>query len=417
MRPLNVCMLACTHYDGDSRVMQYAEALVSRGDHVAVISLRRTDDEPDEVINHVKVIKPQTRARTELRRVDYLLRVATFLFRSASIITRKHRQRPYDLIHVHSIPDFLVVAAVLPKLTGARIILDIHDLLPEFYASKFHSTRDSFLFKLMLLLERASAQFADHVIIANDLWRDRLTARCVPENKCTSILNYPDRRIFRRNGKSRNDGSFVMLYPGTLARHQGVDIAIRALAAIRNEAPNAELHIYGEGPEREGLRELAHQLGLDRRVVMHDSVPLSAISGIMENANLGVVPKRGDSFGNEAFSTKIPEFMALGVPLIVADTAVDRYYFNDSLVRFFHCGDENDLAAAMLELINNPDLRNQLAQNGLEFTQRNDWETQKNAYLEIVDTLVSPSLLRTLPTARDSTHYRQLVAQDNHHDN
>lgn len=397
--------------------MRYAETLAARGDHVTVISLRRTANEPDEVINGVNVIKVQTRVRNEHGKLEYLFRLATFLFRSASIIARKHYQRPYDLIHVHSVPDFLVFAALLPKLTGVRIILDIHDVLPELYASKFHSTRDSLTFKLMVLLERASARFADHVIIANDIWRERLTARSVPENKCTSIMNYADRRIFHRKGKTSKQRSFVMLYPGTLGWHQGVDIAIRALAAIRKQAPHAEFHIYGEGPERKALRELTHQLGLDSRVIMRDSVPLSEISTIMENADLGLVPKRGDSFGNEAFSTKTLEFMALGIPLIVAATDVDKYYFNDSLVRFFRCGDENDLAARMLELIENPSLRSKLARNGLAFAERSDWERAESVYLDIVDTLVPNRSLGTVTGERRSTRDHQFAQAARQNDN
>ena len=52
-------------------------------------------------------------------------------------VSRRHLREKYDLIHVHSVPDFLVFTAWLPKLTGTPVILDIHDILPEFYASKF----------------------------------------------------------------------------------------------------------------------------------------------------------------------------------------------------------------------------------------------------------------------------------------
>jgi glycosyltransferase involved in cell wall biosynthesis len=118
----------------------------------------------------------------------------------------------------------------------------------------------------------------------------------------------------------------------------------------------------------------------------------------MEDADLGIVPKRSNSFGNEAFSTKTLEFMSLGVPLIVADTAIDKYYFNDSLVRFFRSGDEDDLAEAMLQLIQSPELRDKLARNGLEFAAQNDWEYHKHKYLEIVDTLIAG----TSPTGKRS---------------
>ena len=64
----------------------------------------------------------------------------------------------------------------------------------------------------------------------------------------------------------------------------------------------------------------------------------------MAEADLGIVPKRNDSFGDEAFSTKILEFMASGVPVVVSSTRVDRHYFNDKVVRFFPSGDIGRLA-------------------------------------------------------------------------
>jgi len=53
-------------------------------------------------------------------------------------IARRQFSTRYQLIHVHSVPDFLVFAAIVPKLLGTPVVLDIHDVLPEFYASKFH---------------------------------------------------------------------------------------------------------------------------------------------------------------------------------------------------------------------------------------------------------------------------------------
>ena len=64
-------------------------------------------------------------------------------------------------------------------------------------------------------------------------------------------------------------------------------------------------------------------------------IPLEEIAKIMAQADLGVVPKRSEGFGNEAFSTKTLEFMALGVPVLASGTKIDHYYFNDSVVEFF----------------------------------------------------------------------------------
>ena len=113
------------------------------------------------------------------------------------------------------------------------------------------------------------------------------------------------------------------------------------------------------------------------------------IAAIMEDADLGIVPKRKDGFGNEAFSTKIMEFMAMGVPVIVSDTQVDRYYFDESIVKFFSSGNEQDLARSMLFLIKNPEARKSLADAASKFIEQNNWGTMKKDYLALVDSLVA----------------------------
>ena len=111
----------------------------------------------------------------------------------------------------------------------------------------------------------------------------------------------------------------------------------------------------------------------------------------MASADLGIVPKRADSFGNEAFSTKILEFMSLGVPVLAADTAIDKYYFNDSQICFFESGNEEELARSVLYLINNPDVRESIARNGEDRAADFSWEKHKQRYFDLVDSLVDGS--------------------------
>jgi exosortase len=387
--PMRVCMLAYTFYETDNRVMRYAETLAKRGAHVDVIALRREVQPDYGTLNGVHVYRIQGRQFNEKGPFSYLFRILRFLFRSMLLLGRKHLRERYDLIHVHSVPDFLVFAAWIPKVMGCRIILDIHDLLPEFYGSKFRVSSDSVIFKALVIIERFSAAFSDHVIIANHLWQKKLLYRCVENGKCTVVLNVPDRTLFHPTGRTRNDGKFIILFPGTLNWHQGLDIAIQAFSLIKDQAPHAELHIYGEGSAKESLLQLIRQLGLENRVLMFGVRPLQEIPTLIENSDLGVVPKRKDPFGNEAFSTKILEFMALGVPVVVSDTKIDRYYFNESVVRFFRGGDENDLAEAILQLIRDQRLREQLVRNAAQFVTGFDWAKTKSEYFALVDSLVS----------------------------
>jgi glycosyltransferase involved in cell wall biosynthesis len=395
-------MLVYSFYESDNRVMRYARALVERGDEVDVIALSSGDDQPRfEVLDKVNVHRIQRRDRNEKGKFSYLYRLLKFCLKSSFCLSRLHLKRKYDLVHVHNVPDFLVFSALLPKLSGARIILDIHDILPEFFTNKFRRADNGIYASLLRLVESVSTGFADHVIISNHLWRDKITMRSVPVDKCTVFINHVDTTVFNCQ-RTRSDGPFIMIYHGGLQRHQGLDLAIGAFARIQQQAPRAQFHIYGGGNVKPELEALVEKLGLAGKVLFFDAMPMRQIAEVVANADLGIVPKRADSFGNEAFSTKIMEYMAEGVPAVVSKTKVDQYYFNDSIVCFFESGNEDDLAAAMLALINSPGQRAKLAANAREFVARNSWDVKKHEYLHLVDSLISLPKTQPVPVAQNS---------------
>lgn len=387
--PKRICMVVYSFYLNDSRVRQYATALSDRGDHVEVIALRREREEPiTEVVGNVVVHRIQERRKNERGLVDYASRIVRFFFKASWTLARLHRQKKFDLVHVHSVPDFLVLTALMPKLTGTPVILDIHDILPEFYASKFGKSKNSLVFRLMLLVERLSVRFADHVIVANGIWRDRIAERCRLDESCSVVRNYPDPRVFFAPPKVVANQKFTMVYPGSLNQHQGVDVAIRAFRRVSDKMPDAEFHIYGEGPDKEKLIAMVRQFGLQDRVLFHEFLPVSQIVPIMAGTDLAVVPKRASNeFGNEAASTKILEFMMLGVAVIVTRTRIDSLYFDETMVRFFESDNDAQLADEILLLYQNPAVRAQLAKNGLEHARQNGWPERQYDYLQLVDRL------------------------------
>jgi glycosyltransferase involved in cell wall biosynthesis len=198
-----------------------------------------------------------------------------------------------------------------------------------------------------------------------------------------------DTAIFTRRTRTRDDGKIVLLFPGTFQPHQGLDVAIRALARLKAKVPNCELHFYGGGGRgaKDELTKLASELGLNGQVRFFDSVPLDSIPDLMANADIGVVLERADGFGDEAYSTKIMEFMSQGVPVVASRTAADSYYFNDETVGFFRSGDDEDMARTLLNVIEDRDLRDRMSRSGLEYAARNGWDTRKTEYLDLVDSL------------------------------
>ncbi len=386
-----VAMLAYSYYNSDNRVRRYAETLVQRGDEVRIFALG-TDEQVRsrqwETVNGVKVLRLQSREHREAGKWLPAWRLTRFFFKALRHLGPGHLPKGCDLFHVHNIPDFLVFAGVRLKLRGTAIILDIHDIVPELYESKFvKGDGSSFLAGCLRKIEKWSCRFADHVIIANHIWKKTLTDRAVPVHRLTALVNNVDLDLFSKRTRARTDDRIVLIYPGTLNHHQGLDIAVNALAKLVGEFPNIELHIYGRGPSVPILKKLAETLALGDRVKIFDSVPLDRIPELMANADIGVVPKRADGFGDQAYSTKIMEFMSQALPVVLSRTRIDSLYFNDSVAAFFESGNPEDLARAVREVLRNPDYRHQLSQQGYAYAKANSWETMRDVYLDVVDRL------------------------------
>src|SRR5205814_1689564 len=132
-----------TFYESDNRVRRYAETLIKAGNEVDAIVLRRQGQKAYEIIEGVQVHRIQERVKNEKTPLTYLKRLVTFFLLSTWALTRRHLKARYDIIHVHSVPDFEVFSTLISRLMGAKIILDIHDIVPELYASKFQVDRKS----------------------------------------------------------------------------------------------------------------------------------------------------------------------------------------------------------------------------------------------------------------------------------
>lgn len=386
---MRVCMITHSAYEIDNRVIRYAEALAARGDSVEVIALRRSPDlEKEEIINGVRIHRIQDRFQKRERSLrEFLWPLCRFLVKASRCATRLHKQKPFSLIHVHNFPDFMVFAAWYPKLRGAKVILDIHDLMPEFVESKMARRKSRLFSSVLKCVERVSAFMADHVILANDLWVEKYIRRAASSSKCSVFINNVDRRIFHPRARRRDDNKKIAIFPGGLQWHQGVDVAIRAFSILRSRLPESEFHIYGDGNMKAELINLAEELGLNGSVRFFEPVDIYSIAEKIAEADIGVVAKRASSFGNEAYSTKILELMASGVPVVVSNTAVDRYYFDDSEVRFFESESSDELSGAMFDILTNDQLRARMIENGSRCAARNDWTSRKDEYRELVASL------------------------------
>jgi len=385
-----IVMLTYSFYNSDNRVRRYAETLARRGDRVRVFCLGSEEQVRNgqwTTLNGVEVKHIQSRSRNETGKWSYAWRLARFFFKALANLGPKNLRGGCDLLHVHNIPDFLVFAGLRLKLRGTPIILDIHDIVPELYESKFKAAHWSPFAAGLRLIEKWSCGLADHVIIANHIWKDTLLKRSVTSEKLTALVNNVDLDLFAPQARTRTDDRIILLYPGSLNYHQGLDIAVDGMSKLVGEFPKLELHIYGNGPNLPLLQDQAKRLGLEHHVRFMPGVALEKIPAIMANADIGIVPKRAEGFGDQAYSTKIMEFMSQKLPVVLSRTRIDKLYFNDSVVAFFDSGDPDDLAQAIRRLAGDPVYRSELGARGFAYAQANSWETMRQVYLDVVDRL------------------------------
>ena len=138
----------------------------------------------------------------------------------------------------------------------------------------------------------------------------------------------------------------------------------------------------------DSLLQLTRELKLEDHVYFSkQAIPVDDVPEWINRADVGIVPKRGSTFANEALSTKLLEFVAMGVPVVVSRTKASQTYFDDSMVMFFEPENEKDLARCVIELYQSPARRKELVRNANRFNEEHNWERYKNIYYHVIDGL------------------------------
>jgi len=388
----SVCILLQNHYDIDIRVRRKAEALVADGYAVDVLALSNSPGQKKYTLQGVNVHALSLgKKRGSLAR--YAFEYGAFFCWALFQLTVRMPWKRYTVIDVNTLPDFLVFAAAFAKWMGARVVLDMHEITPEFYMSKYGIGPTSGWIRLLEHVERISFDFADHVITINEPIQDLLVSRGLPRAKSTVITNSADEARFAScagsdPAKPASAPRFVMMYHGTLTGLYGLDIAIEALATVHKEIPGAELWILGSGPEKTRLVRLAQERGLALKVRFVGQVTPEEIPGWLKKCDAGVLPIRRDVFLEFAFPNKLPEFIIMGKPVIVSRLRAICHYFSADALAFFEPNDRNDLARQMIRLYRDPGLRTRLAAKAREEHVSIRWNVMKRRYLEMMGDLV-----------------------------
>jgi glycosyltransferase involved in cell wall biosynthesis len=381
-------MVVLAYYPlGETRVQREAEALVAHGYEVDVLCLRGRDESPEAVHQGVSIHRLPLRIKKSSLFKQFLNYLQFFIL-AAIAVTRLHWKHAYSSIQVHNLPDFLVFCTLLPKLNGVPVILDLHDLMPEFYVGRFGVSKGGWLSALVRWQERQACKFADHVITVSEHWRQALIQRGVPANKCSVVMNVADERIFTpgpARDRPRMDQSFRMIYHGSVVYRYGLDLAIQAVNVVKDEIPGIHLTILGDGDAIPDLIKMTETLGLQDHVAIYDELrPAEELPEIIRAADLGVVPYRNDVFTDGLLPTKLMEYAAMGLPSIASRTTAMERYFSDTMAEFFLPGDADGLARCIRLLYTSPQRMTELKAGCAVFNERYNWKKISAEYAALV---------------------------------
>jgi glycosyltransferase involved in cell wall biosynthesis len=369
-----VLIIAYTNYIYDARVKRHAEALAERGYTVEVICLAQEHD----TYRSVRIAGiPLSRYRGHSR-IEYVRQYVRFFMRATWLASRLSRQHRYDVVIVCSIPDAAVVAGLIPKWRGSKLILDMHDTMPELYLEKFPGRFGATGAAALRLQERASASVADMVFAVHAPHAERLTQTGIPGKKIVVLLNSPDPRLFQRFDADTNDrGPFTIVTHGTINRRLGLDTALDAVNLIRDRVPGLQFRIIGPGEHRRSLQQRAAQLNLDNITRFEDGVPLEALADALRGASVGLVPNQATAATHLMLPVKLLEYASLGIPVVTSSLRTIRHYFPEDAVRFFEPGDPESLADGLLDLYLRPEKRRTLIERASTVAASMSWEVQR----------------------------------------
>jgi glycosyltransferase involved in cell wall biosynthesis len=387
-RPLRLCAIVHGPFPNDSRVLRAVRVALEKGWQVDVLATRQPGELRREVVDGATVMRLPIAHRWGGGALNVAREYIGFTFLATAQAARLAVRRRYDAVHVHNPPDFLIVAAAVPRLLGAEVIFDIHDLSPDMFDMRFGGRRGARVGdRVLRLIEGMATRFADVVLTVHEPYRRELATRGVPPQKILVVMNTVDERFLPLT--SGAEEGFRIVYQGTITPPYGLHLLVQAAAEISDDIPETRLEIYGDGDSLPEVRSLVRALDLEDRVYLSGKfLPHTEVLERVRSASVGVICNLPIPLNRFALSEKLFEYVVLGIPVVSADLPTIREHFNDSEVLFFCAGDAHALAAALLQIRREPEAAALRAHAAFNRYEQYRWPLQSRRYAELLNRLI-----------------------------
>lgn len=316
----------------------------------------------------------------------YLLEYVGMPVLAAGALALRSVGRRYDYVEIDTMPTWLIAAAVVPKLRGAKVVLYMFEHMAELLASDKNLSERHPVVRMLESVEMACVRAADRVLTPAERNRERFIQKGIASDKVLFIPNGPDEQVFLADidqpltaRSRRDDGTFRLVTHGSLLERYGIDDLIEAVARLRDRIPGLRLDVIGNGEYECELRDLTSRLGLDDLITFAGPVPFDRMASRLIQADLAVAPYRLDLLAN-----KVMEYLLLGIPAVVADWPTMRRYFCDDAICYVEPGNVEALASAIETMYRDPSKREKQAAVARErYLDSIAWRKAKETYLAV----------------------------------
>lgn len=371
----------------DRRVWMESTTLIKAGYQVSIVCPKGKGYEKSyEVIDDIHIYRhPMPPDISSVK--GYLTEYATALFWEFRLAHRVWRERGFDIIHICNPPDLLfLIAGWFKLLKGVKVIFDHHDINPEMYEAKY-GRRDFFYYGLCLV-ERLTFATADIVISTNESYREIALKRGHKQPEDVFVVRSgPDLSRFLPtpvNPTYRRHKKYLVGYVGVMGEPEGLDYlleTVRYLVFDKN-IRDIQFMLIGSGPMFEELQNLAARLEVEDFVEFTGRISDRELLERLSSCDVCVNPDKKMPYNDKSTMNKIMEYMAMGKPIVQFDLMEGRRSAGDAAV-YAEGNNAIDFAEKIIELLANPEARQQMGEVGLRRMQESlEWRYQIPILLE-----------------------------------
>ena len=388
-------MFLDTAFPPDSRVENEAISLIKAGHEVHLFSLDYEERKPYEEVNGIQV------HRYKATNLTYKLSALAYTFpfyhnRIKPMIVDFIEKIQPDILHVH---DMVIARSVMDVKGNTFLGIDLHENRPEImkYYKHVNSGWGKWLIDTNKWDKEQSKLIKESnhlILVTEEAKQEELNMGLKDPDKITVVPNTILPEIYlkyeiNQSVIERFKNTFNIVYLGDTSLRRGTDIAIKAIAKLKNKIDNINLILIGDSSVDDELKALSNDLGVSAYISFEGWQDVSLFPSYVRASSICISPLKRNKHHDTTFANKLFQYMAMGKPVIVSDcTTQANLILEENCGLVFKAGEEQSLVEQIIRLYNDPALASKLGENGkAAVMERWNWDVTSQDLIKLYECL------------------------------